>query len=79
MFAWILENLATILIAAALAAVLTVIIAVLIRDKRKGRSSCGGNCGNCAHCAMGCCSHRNQDVPAAHHGAAGTGEHKAPE
>lgn len=76
MFAWISENLATILIAAALAAVLTAIIAVLIRDKRKGRSSCGGNC---AHCAMGGCSHRNKDVPAAHHGAAGTGGHKAPE
>lgn len=72
MVAWISENLATILIAAGLAAVLTVIIAVMVHDKRKGKSSCGGNC---THCPMGGCSHRDKsNIPAAHHSAAGNGK-----
>ncbi|MGM9652186.1 MAG: FeoB-associated Cys-rich membrane protein [Eubacteriales bacterium] len=50
MFAWITGNIATILICAALIAVVAVVIAGLVRDKKKGRSSCG--CG-CANCPMG--------------------------
>lgn len=53
MLTWISQNLATILISAALIVILALVVAVLIRDKRKGKSSCGGNC---AHCPMGGCA-----------------------
>lgn len=39
----------TVLICIALTAVVGLIVFSLIRDKRKGKSSCGCNC---AHCAM---------------------------
>ncbi len=41
--------LATILIAIALAGISAYIIYTLIRDKKRGKSSCGANC---AHCSM---------------------------
>ncbi len=49
MFEWIQNNLLTIGILVVLAAIVFAIVFSLIRDKRKGRSSCGNNC---AHCAM---------------------------
>ena len=49
MFAWIAENLATIIICLVLAVIVAAIIIGLVRNKKKGKSSCGGNC---AHCAM---------------------------
>lgn len=47
-FAWLSANLATILICMGLIAVVTLIIVSMIRDKRKGKSSCGCNCAGCA-------------------------------
>ena len=47
-FAWLYANLATILICVALLAVITLIIIGMIRDKKKGKSSCGCNCAGCA-------------------------------
>ncbi len=55
MFAWIAENIVTILICLVLALVVTAIIVKLIRDRRKGKSSCGCNC---AHCAMAGSCHK---------------------
>ncbi len=49
MFAWIAENIGTILITAALVLIVALIARKLIKDKKKGKSSCGCNC---AHCAM---------------------------
>ena len=49
MFAWIAENLATIIICLVLAVNVAAIIIGLVRNKKKGKSSCGCNC---AHCAM---------------------------
>ena len=49
MLSWIAANLANIVIVLVLLLVVAGIIAKLIRDKKKGRSSCG--CG-CEHCAM---------------------------
>lgn len=43
------DNLGTVLIALILAAIVIGIIINLLKDKKKGRSSCG--CG-CEHCAM---------------------------
>ena len=47
MFQWIGENAGTILVSIALAALLARIIIRLHRDKKQGKSSCGGNCGCC--------------------------------
>ena len=49
MIAWITENLGTILITLVLILVVTGIILKLVRDRKKGISSCGGSC---AHCGM---------------------------
>lgn len=46
---WIKENLLTIVILIVLAAAVSAIVISLIRDRRKGRSSCGSGC---AHCPM---------------------------
>ena len=49
MLAWITENIGTILISTVLLLVVVLIIRRLVKDKKKGKSSCGCNC---AHCAM---------------------------
>ena len=49
MLDWITENLSTIVVSLILVLVVAVIIRKLVRDKKKGKSSCGCNC---AHCAM---------------------------
>lgn len=49
MLVWIAENIGTILILAALIAIVAMIVVGMLRDKKKGKSSCGCNC---AHCAM---------------------------
>lgn len=48
MFTWIMGNMATIIISAVLLLVVAVIIAGMVRDKRKGKSSCGCGCAGCA-------------------------------
>lgn len=45
--AWLTANLGTIIICAVLIAVVALLIYSLIRDKKKGKSSCGG-CSGCA-------------------------------
>lgn len=55
MLTWIWENIATIIICIALLLIVTGIIAGMIRDKRKGKSSCG--CG-CASCPMSSSCHK---------------------
>lgn len=55
MFHWIATNIATILICLVLVAIVTAIIVKLVRDHRKGKSSCGCNC---AHCAMAGSCHK---------------------
>lgn len=49
MFVWIMENIGTILICAVLIGIVSAAVVGLLRDKKKGRSSCGCVC---AHCAM---------------------------
>lgn len=60
MFAWISGNIATIIICAVLIAIVAAIIVSMVRNKKKGKSSCG--CG-CAGCAMSgsCHSQKNTD------------------
>lgn len=54
MLSWISENLATIIICIGLMAVVAAILVSMIRNRKKGKSSCG--CG-CADCPMGGACH----------------------
>ncbi len=47
---WIVQNLGTILIAIGLACAVALSIRAIIRDKRRGKSCCGGSCGQCSAC-----------------------------
>ena len=49
MWEWIQGHVAVILVCAVLAAIVVLIIRGLVRDRKKGKSTCGANC---AHCAM---------------------------
>ena len=48
MLAWITANLATILVCFVLLVIVTLVIAHLIRNKKRGKTSCGCNCAGCA-------------------------------
>ncbi|MBO4927187.1 MAG: FeoB-associated Cys-rich membrane protein [Clostridiales bacterium] len=48
MITWLSENLGTIVISLVLLAIVAGIILSIWRDKKKGKSSCGCNCGHCA-------------------------------
>jgi len=49
MLAFLTANIGTILVGAALLAVVLLIIAKLIRDKRQGKHACSGSCGGGCH------------------------------
>ena len=49
MFAWIAENSATLIVAGILILIVSAVIVSMVRNRKKGKSSCG--CG-CSHCAM---------------------------
>ena len=57
---WLSQNIVNIVIIAALVLAVGLVIRGMIRDRRAGRSSCGGNCAACG----ACCAHavvRNPD------------------
>ncbi|MBR5539129.1 MAG: FeoB-associated Cys-rich membrane protein [Clostridia bacterium] len=47
MFEWLAQNAATIIVAAIVAAVVGLIVAKMIRDKKTGKTSCSCGCGGC--------------------------------
>ena len=47
MIHWIMSNIATIIICLVVIAVIALAVFVLIRDKKQGKSTCGGNYGSC--------------------------------
>lgn len=51
MLSWFTENLGNIVVTLILIAIVTLIIAKMIRDKKSGKSTGGCGCG-CEHCAM---------------------------
>ena len=55
MVAWLTAHIGTILICLALLLIVITILVSLRRDRKKGKSFCGGNCG---HCPMGGSCHR---------------------
>ncbi len=44
---WLIANIGTISVGALVVAVVTLVIALMVRDKKKGRSSCGCSCASC--------------------------------
>ena len=50
MLQWICENIGTIAVGLVLLAVVILIVRIMMRDKKQGKSSCGGNCAGCAAC-----------------------------
>lgn len=57
MLQWISTNIGTILISLLLLAAVALIIRSMMRDKKRGKSSCGGNCAGCAAC--GACHNKS--------------------
>lgn len=47
MIAWIYQNLATIIISLIIVAVVAAIIISTVRNRKKGKLSCGCGCSNC--------------------------------
>ena len=47
MFLWIRENLATVVICAILVLIVAAILVRMVKNKRKGRFSCGCGCADC--------------------------------
>ena len=58
---WITQNLSTILIALGVFFLCLAIVLKIIRDKKKGKSSCGCGCSNCAMSGM--CHSQNTSRP----------------
>ena len=73
MFVWLMANWINIALVAVIALVVTLLIRSMIRDKKAGKSSCGGNCASCGAC--GGCSTCNQ-CAARNAGASGPRERK---
>ena len=61
MISWIMGNIGTIIITFFLILMVTGIIISLTKDKKRGISSCGGNC---AHCKMCKCSRQPEALAA---------------
>ena len=50
MLTWLSANLINIVLVAVLALIVTLLIRGMIRDRKAGKSSCGGSCGACGSC-----------------------------
>ena len=53
MFAWIVENIGTIVVCAVLIGVVLFVVTIMVLNKKKGKSSCSCGCSGCAmseHC-----------------------------
>ena len=48
---WLTANLSTILITLVLIVIVGLVIRSMVRDKKNGKTSCGGNCGGCSGCS----------------------------
>ena len=60
MIRWLTDNWANVLVTALIAGAVVLAVISIIRDKRKGRSSCGGCCPGCAM-AERCHSKKRED------------------
>lgn len=51
MLTWLSANLVNIVILAVLALVVGLVIRSMLRDRKAGKSACGGNCQSCGVCS----------------------------
>ena len=67
MLAWFSANLVNIALTAAVALIVGLLIFVMVRDKKAGKSSCGGSCASCGGSCGGCsaCAGCHSASPAA--------------
>lgn len=61
MLTWLSENLVNIIIIAILVLVVGLLVRGMIRDKKAGKSSCGGSCASCGACGACSAAHRIQN------------------
>ena len=69
MLEFLQNNWGSFAVGAVLLAVIVLIAMKLVRDKKAGRYTCGGNCGSCGACSGHCagcqeCSHAASAKPA---------------
>ena len=69
MLEFLQNNWGSFAVGAAVLAVIVLIVMKLVRDKKAGRYTCGGNCGSCGACSGHCagcqeCSHAASAKPA---------------
>ena len=57
MFQWIADNIWALFVILVLAGIIAAAVYTVVRDKRKGKASCGCNC---AHCAMAGSCHKGK-------------------
>ena len=53
MFSWLSANLINIVLVAVIVLITGLLIRSMVRDKKAGKSYCGGNCASCGACS-GC-------------------------
>ena len=63
MLAWLSANLVNIALILVIALVVVLLIRGMIRDKKAGKSSCGGNCAGCGVCGGSCSGCRSKPSP----------------
>ncbi len=69
MLEFLQNNWGSFAVGAVVLAVIVLIVMKLVRDKKAGRYTCGGNCGSCGACSGHCagcqeCSHATSAKPA---------------
>ena len=55
MFVWLSANLINIILVSVIVLIVGLLVRSMIRDKKAGKSACGGNCASCGACS-GCSS-----------------------
>ncbi|MBR6114041.1 MAG: FeoB-associated Cys-rich membrane protein [Oscillospiraceae bacterium] len=64
MLTWLSTNLINIVLLAVIVLITGLVIRGMIRDRKAGKSSCGGSCADCGVCEKGCApSDRAGTVP----------------
>lgn len=59
-FDWLIANIGTVVVGAAVVAAVALVIALMARDKKKGKGGCGCGCQTCA--MAGKCHSTNTDA-----------------
>ena len=58
---WLMQNWGTILVLLGLAGLVTAIFLTMRKDKKQGRSCCGGSCSKCAMCSACHKAHKTEE------------------